>query len=256
MNLEKYGEPLAYEIAFWMQGFQDPDCPPEELGSLGLKLSRRFRSLGIIVLLAKADSDRFYHNLMRSGRVRLTYLQRLHDAGVNQAHHRVSGRIDPLLDAIASGDLELARRIAALLPGGIYEGHEYEDDYCYAQVLHRMIQETPALEQCPPFLERFEAYLEGEPNARLPICEALVAEDQDAFDEAFEAFLDEWEEKIAAAKERGQMEDPEIVAQRLVSVEGLAILRLAERSSLRTASEYRFCPSLARVPMAEPFPGE
>ena len=52
------------------------------------------------------------------------------------------------------------------------------------------------------------------------------------------------------------MEDPEIVAQRQVFVEGLAILRLAERRGLTTQAEYQYCPSLARVPMRTPFPGE
>ena len=34
MELDEYGEPLAYELAFWMQGLTDPEYPLGELGSL------------------------------------------------------------------------------------------------------------------------------------------------------------------------------------------------------------------------------
>ena len=57
-----------------------------------------------MVLLVNADSDRFYHNLIRSGIARETYLKRLKNEGVDKAHHLASGRYQPLLDVIAAGD--------------------------------------------------------------------------------------------------------------------------------------------------------
>jgi len=41
-----------------------------------------------------------------------------------------------------------------------------------------------------------------------------------------------------------------------VYVEGLAFLRIAERLGLALQGEYLYLPSLARVPMRRPFPGE
>ena len=67
--------------------------------------------------------------------------------------------------------------------------------------------------------------------------------DQNTFDEAFDALLKEQEAKIAADKARCQMEDPIVMAQRLVFVEGLAILRLAEGRELTTQLEYQYCNS-------------
>jgi Immunity protein 49 len=256
MKLEEYGRPFAYEIAFWMQGLKDPEYPVDELGTLSLELSSKLRSLAIMTLLVKADTDRFYHNLIRSGMARETYLQRLKDEAIDNHHHRASGRYEPLLDAIAAGDLELARHIADLSPREWQQGHEYEDDYCYAQILHRLVQEIPPEQELPSLLERFEVYLDGQASARLDVCRALAERDQDAFNEAFRGLLDDQEARIATDKARGEMEDPEIVAQRQVFVEGLAILRLAELRGLMTQQEYRFCPSLARVPMGTPFPGE
>ena len=46
------------------------------------------------------------------------------------------------------------------------------------------------------------------------------------------------------------------MAERQVYVEGLAMLRIADRLGLKTQGEYLYCPSLARVSMQKPFPGE
>ena len=136
------------------------------------------------------------------------------------------------------------------------EDHEYEDDYCYAQILHRFVREESPEKEISAILDQFNTFQEGEPNARLDVCKALLSRDQMAFDEAFEGLLSEFEAKVAADKERGQLEEPQVIAQRHIFVEGLAILRLAERRGLKTESEYRYCPSLARVPMKTPFLGE
>src|SRR5262245_43484335 len=114
MQLEEYGEVLAYDIAFWMQGLTEPTYPVEQLGKLSLELSDKLRGLAILTLLVKGNSDFFYHNLIRSGIARETYLQRLKDAGIDDDYHQASGRYEPLLDAIASHDLALARRIVVL----------------------------------------------------------------------------------------------------------------------------------------------
>lgn len=256
MDLADYAEPLAAEIAFWMLSLRDPQCPLEQAGGMGLELGEKLRAVGIILLLTRADSDGFYYNLIRSGRLRRDYLQAVVDSGLTEDHHYASGRYEPLLDAIAAGDFELARDIARLAPAAWRDQHEYEDDYCYAQLLHRLIQEAVPEQELTPLLEQFETFLQGGFDARLDVCKALAAASQADFDEAFEALLDAFELRIEANKQRGQLEEPQVLAQREIYVEGLALLRIAERRGMQTNDEYRFCPSLARVPMTSPFPGE
>jgi hypothetical protein len=256
MKLSDYGTPLAYDTAFWMAGVKDPTYPLGQLGDLTLEVSAKLRTLAIVALLVKADSDKFYHNLIRSGMARETYLLRCQAEGRLDDHQRASGRYEPLLDVIASGDLELARRIASLSPAEFRAGHEYEDDYCYAQILHRLVQLVPPEPEIVPLLDQFAAYLDGEDSARFDLCQALTNRDQGAFDKAFAALLDERDAQIEAEKERGQLEEPPVIAQRQVFVEGLALLRLAEGRGLATDADYRFCPSLGRIPMTNPFPGE
>jgi hypothetical protein len=246
-------EPLSIDLAFWFMGLEDPRYPIDQLGRLSYELAHKFRSLAIMLLLSQGSTGLFLHNLMRAGRAREVYLQRLHAAGIASDHFAACGRCAPLLDAIAAGDLERARRIAQLSPTALLAG-EYEDDHHYAQLLHRLIQEPPPEQECESILERFETFLDGQANPRLDIARALVQRDAAAFEDALAALLDEFERRIEQAKERAQLEEPVTLAQREVCVEALALLRLAGLRGLPTASEYRYCPSLARDPLPVPFP--
>ena len=256
MSLEEYGESLAYDVAFWMQGLANPEYPIDQLGRLSLDVSTKFRALAILTLLVKGESDFFYHNLIRSGKSREAYLLRLRRVGITGDHHQASGRYEPLLDSIAAGDQELSRLIVSLSLSDFQQGHEYMDDYCYAQVLHRLVQDVPPMRDIAVLVSQFEAYQEGDSSPRLGVCRALAQSNQDGFEQAFDELLNEREAQIAADQERGELEEPHVIAQRRVFVEGLAILRLAELRGLKTEPEYRYCPSLARIPMKAPFPGE
>ena len=215
-------------------------------------LSRKFEALAILALLAKGDSELFHHNLIRSGRVRAAYLLRLQELNITSDHHRASGRCQAFLDAVAAGAFDLGESIAQLSPADWQEGHEYPDDYCYAQLVQRLARPDASGEEMEQFFSRLELYLEGQASSRLDVCRALAARDQASFESSFEALLDEREATIFAAKDQGQLEELEVIAARLIFVEGLAILRIAERRGLTTQTEYRLCPSVARAPMRAP----
>jgi hypothetical protein len=155
---------------------------------------------------------------------------------------------------LAAGDISLAQTIIELSPIEFLKQHEYEDDYCYARILHGLVSGQEEL--LGDMLSRFAVYLEGIENGRLLVARALTNRNQDGFDAGFQALLLDRQKEIAKDVERRQVETPEIIAARRVFIEGLAILRLAEQVGLATEQEYLFCPSLARIPMTRPFPGE
>jgi hypothetical protein len=247
-------EEFAYETAFWMAGVYSPEVPANQLGEMAAEVSVKLRAIAAFHLLRPGKTNSFYHNLIRSGMVRRQYLRRVLDAGLLEDHFRGSGHYLPFCDAIVAGDFPLVENIVDLSPAEFLAGHEYEDDYCYAQVLHGLA--TGRNQRGPELLARFERYLEGETSARYSVAKALLERDQSAFDAAFPELLATREREIAADIKRGQIESAHIVAFRRLFIEGLAVLRLAERAGLTTEDEYLFCPSLARVPMTEPFPGE
>ena len=255
MRLADSKEPLSYDTAFWLFGFLEEDgFEIEELGQISNDLCNKLRALAIIALLTEGDSDKFLHNLVRSGHVREIFLARLKQADYQAEHHLASGRFDALLDAVASSDVELAQRIAWLSPRTWETQREYEDDFCYAQILHRLVHGVQAALVYQPFIDRFEEILDGQASARLDVVRALVARSQTDFEESFEALLQERQDEIAANIARYQLEEPQIVAERQIFIEGLALLRLAGIVGLTTQTEYLYCPSNARLPMRNPVP--
>ena len=255
MKLSDVAEALAYDSACWLLGYEQVDgYEITQLGRFSIELCGKLRALAIIALLTKGDSEKFLHNLLRSGRVRETYLVRIKQTNPVHEHHLASGRFDGLLDAIASSDMELAQRIAWLSPRTWEAQREYEDDFCYAQILHRLVHGVEAVSVYLPFLERFETVLNGQNCARLNVVRALVERSQTDFDDSFDALLQERQDEIAANIARCQLEEPQIVAERQVFIEGLALLRLAGIVGLTTQTEYLYCPSNARLPMRNPVP--
>ena len=247
MSSSDAGAPLSFEAAVLLQTLKDPDIATGELGELSLNAGAKLRSLAIMALLSKGGRILFAQNLTRSGRVRLSYLERLRREGLDNEHHGVSGRIDGLLDAVAASDLELARRIVAASRTSWLAGSEYLEDYCYAQLIHRLVAGKGEPGAVEALTRRFESALNGQPSARLKVCRALQNRDASGFKEAFGALLRDRQAQIKADKARFQEEDPDVLAQRRIFVEGLAVLRLAALRDLQTESEYRFCPSAARL---------
>jgi len=255
MSLAEDVESLAYELAFWIQGIEDADTPIDEMAKLAHEVSGNLRSLAIMLLLSKGKVDRFHHNLIRSARIRLAYLERVHREGAFEQHDFVASVCDPLFDAVAAGAIELAIQIADLSPTQPRPGHEYEDDHCYAQAMQLLIRGRSADAGVAPLLRRMEDFLGDPDDARIGLCRALTGTDQQAFDEAFLAFLETRTQQIEEAQVY-ELEEPPLLAQRAISIEALALLRLAQMRGFDSELEYQYCPSIARIPMRTPYPGD
>ena len=143
-----------------------------------------------------------------------------------------------------------------LVPDQWAPDREYEDDYCYAEILHQLLHEELSQTSIEKLFKRYDDWLDGEVHTRLDVCRAIADKNQTAFEEAFTLIISERELQIENNKARGQLEDPQVLSQRQIYIEGLALLRLAELKGLETQSEYQYCPSIARIPMQTPFPDE
>jgi hypothetical protein len=256
MILADYLEPLAYDIAFWTIGLYDDAAPVEGLGALSGELTNKLGTAAIISLLAKADVDGYCHNLIRAARARERYLARIHELRAWDDHDFCAGRLAGFFAACAAEDFTRARNIATLSAGAFRPGHEYEDDFCYAQTLFNLLAPQRDDVALAALLARWESVLKGAPAGRLDVLKAIVVRDPLAFEIAFEALLDERATEIDKDIARGQLEEPPVVAERLVFIEALALLRIAGRFGFPLEAEYRYCPSLALQSMQKPFPGE
>jgi hypothetical protein len=230
--------------------------PVEEAGVAYEELATWFQALGICNLLLYASPERFYENLLRSGHTRTAFLRKCQAQRVASDYQMAISRWESLFDAIAAADFDGAREIVELSPDEWVRDGEYEDDFCYYLFFHTVISAGPGSDPVTleRILERFAAAAKGVPSPRLAVCQALHARDDEGFQDAFGQLLNARAATIERDAQTIVADEPSFVPRSHVFVEGLALLRMAERAGLQVEDEYRFCPSLARQPRTGPAP--
>ncbi|WP_339720037.1 Imm49 family immunity protein [uncultured Paraglaciecola sp.] len=254
MDFEQVGEALSYEIAFFKQGLDNPEMPQHEKGDLVNKLIDQTQALAIMVLLVRGNSDIFIHNLIRAALIRKRFLSELLAADKTQVYHQCSGRIHGFISAVAAQDFHLARDLVQLTPTDFQNTMEYEEDYCYAQLLYHLVAQHLNAIQIESLIARHDE-LTGE-SVRTDVIRGILQKDANNFEDAFEALIVEQEELIEKNIKRGQLDTPEVLAHRKVFIEGIALINLAKIHGIKITTHYQFCPANSLVAMTAPFPGE
>jgi hypothetical protein len=98
-----------------------------------------------------------------------------------------------------------------------------------------------------PLLDALERWPGEQDSPQLAICRALVARQQEDFNTALQALLTEHERRQDAKARAMGGKDEHSETERYVFVEGLALLRLAQRRGLTVQPDSPFLPSLARA---------
>jgi hypothetical protein len=226
---------------------------PAKCGEEFEDLSRYYRALGICQLSGDADIDGFFHHLIQSALARRHYLTGVQGGG--DPRYRRASFLDPALDAMAARQWKLAGALFGLVSPTWTEGEEYEDDFCYADAIRRLTTDAP--EPLEPLLAHWEEVLEGGEDRRLPLVKALIAGDPAAFNEALTDHLsaeDAKQRKIADPEDGCSLADePPFFPNHWVSVEGLALLALAEKRGMEVPDLFKGCPPPARTGVFGPF---
>jgi len=231
---------------------RDPLKMPEEMEDF----CRHHRAFGICRLSGEADVDGFFHHLIQSALTRRHYLQAAQAAGGGEPRYRRMSMLEPVFDAMAARQWRLATGLCQLMAQEWTEGEEYEDDFCYGDFLRRALSE-PATDVTAPF-SRWERVLDGATDHRLEVARSLAASQPEDFVAALHALL------RAADEEERTIADPvdgSVLAEELpffpnhwVSIEGLALLALAERRGIDLQGTlFSRCPPLARSGAFGPF---
>jgi hypothetical protein len=183
---------------------------------------------------------------VQSALTRRHYLGGVANGG--EARYRRASFVDPAFDAIATRQWRLAVDLFQLVAHEWSEGEEYEDDFCYAEFVRRAV--TDPTVPADDVLARWERALEGRPDLRLEVARSLHARDGAAFESTLADLL------AAVHKKASEMADPvegsllatdeAFLPNRWVSIEGLALLAVAERLGVATSQEFDTCPPLAR----------
>jgi hypothetical protein len=217
-------------------------------------LSRNLQALAICHLLESADQDEFRANLERSGQARRHYLRKSRDQGNAIDRNLALSRTEAFFDSVAAGDLSLSKEIADLSVTEWNADWEYEDDFCYYSFLHDLLRSpgSPGTTRLGATLNRFETALEGVDSPRLNVCSALLARKEDGFIEAFQALLESIREASDKRREVVESYDLTFWPRSFISVEALAVLRIAELRGIRGLErDFALCPALAKLPVLE-----
>jgi hypothetical protein len=207
-------------------------------------LCREYRRVAVCRLLATGEPDGFLEFLVRSAQAHLHALERTPE------DRKLTSLSLPFLDAVAAGAGPLAREIAARTRTTWSRGEEYEDDFLYFHLLAQRFglgRSTPAL---AGDVARLEA-LGGE-DGRAALLLAILRADQAALEAALEAFVEARRAEEREARSGGWLSAEDAATFAKVSVELLALLRLAEAAGLTAPRNVPLAPSTVRVCAAPP----
>lgn len=206
-----------------------------------LTFCTQLRRRGIVSLLLQGDADDLAEQLSFSGRAFLHVLPSFPEAV------KATSDQTPFFDALAGGDVSCAAAIGAASRQSWNPQEELEEDFLYFFSLMTLLRgdEPRAL---TPALDRWQALADetGDDDLRLAVCRALVSRDPDELDAALEALMKQNRRHYRTLLDKNVILEEEAATEGAVSVEGLALIRIAGVVGMRTRSDYPMVPSLAR----------
>ncbi len=225
------------------------------LGEKTEDLCRSYRALAICTLSEGADTTGFFHWLLHSPIMRKYYLETVDQKGLGAPQYRRVGFVDPILDAMAARQWELAVQIGHLSATDWLEGFEYEEDYCYGEFLR--LAARGAMTEIPVVLSRWARVIGGGEDLRLTLAESIASHDSPGFEFGLRSLL---QDAAARANQAASPDEGSVLASeysfhpnRWVSIEGLALLAIAEREKIGVDFELEGCPRIARAANYPPF---
>ncbi|MCY1078905.1 Imm49 family immunity protein [Archangium lansingense] len=216
---------------------------PDVLASRGgrkgmLDFCAAWRRLAVSKLLLRGTPDDFLGDLYKSGRAWLWYLEH------TPSPDDVTSQTLPYLDALASNDLDGARGIALRSQKTHQADDEYEEDFLYMRFLMNLLARP---DDAPlPLLARYEKLLEGNEDFRFDACRALLAGDGEALDAALDALMMEKKSRAERLLAKDALDPDEASTTERVSIEGLALVRLATLRGVKVRQIHPLIPPVAR----------
>jgi hypothetical protein len=199
-----------------------------------------YRRIAICDVLTTGQPVGFFENLRKSATAYLRYLESSAEQSLRLAWSK------PLFDALACGDFDLARRIGRRSPTQLRSELEYEEDFLYVGFVIASISTDGAQEARNALLGRYETLLDGADDARFSVCSALSNGDAPRFNAALLQLVASDEASMLRKQEAAALPADDAATFLRVSVEGLALVRLAEAAGLATEPEYLSIPATIR----------
>jgi hypothetical protein len=222
-----------------------------------LQMCFRFRQRGMCSFLFDGNPQPFFRNLMQSAGVFLEHLPRIPDA------QKVTSHSKPFYDAIAGGFWDCAGNIALASRRTWNQTKEYEDDFLFVWFVMQYFFLGATESECRALVTAHEAAAEGADHEHRDICLGFLDKDGPRFDAGLREVLAKRSQKVEGLVERETMPEEVWSWLRYFSLEGLALVKLADRAGLPISVDYlhvnealRTSPSLTFDPGAWRMIGE
>ena len=245
-DLEIFIENTTDELQDFIAEINDGEELDAQLGQLFSDICTNYRRRAIAWLLLEADTAAFSRDLYNSAQAFLFFLNQARDNSAIDRYPLTTGRSAPFFDAVASQSNDLAKSIALNSKQVFSEGDEYEDDFYYHYFLMQLYLKEVDEKSLAKILDRFSSEVTGESSYKLAICKALSDQDSQLFNDSLNELLLAHQETYHRYREQEKEHDEIIDTEGNISVEGLALVRLAEIRHMMTAKEYPLIPSLAK----------
>jgi hypothetical protein len=228
--------------------------PAAEMGGYCEMISGRFQALAICHFIENLDLAEFGINLRRSACARRFFLERSDEDGNTRDRFLALSRTEAFFDALVGGSRPLAMDIAAASGSEWNPDWESEADFHYFRFLHLLLLD-PRGEDADQIeaLLRISRACTGKRSPRLSAGWALMDGDAKAFRNSLEAMLETKRDADRARMRDVAPGDFLLGPRSLLSLEGLALMRLAQLRGLGDAALPRnpLCPRLALLPWTD-----
>ena len=210
-------------------------------------LCASFRQRAACQLLLNGDVDSYSIGLMQSASAFAELLP-----ACDGSSKRTS-EADPLFDAIAGHHWDCAGQIARHSRTEWNRDYEYEEEFLYVRGLVAIGIHGDDEASCRALVDAHERASEGGDHEERDVLIALHERDSDGFDGALLALLDKRAASLEFKIEHDLIPIEVMAWRRAFSTEGLALVHIAKRLGLATATAYPLIPTLARRALARPF---
>jgi hypothetical protein len=245
MELELINDNLRQLITLRLAELRKGKAKPGQ----ALELARMFRRLGCGELLGRKDADTFFLCLHRAADLYLQLLELPGSKRDSDPYYLARGRAEPLVDALALGDVKLALRIDARADTELHEGMEYEEDFWFLTLLPQLASPEALAPELQGQLEQLEQSLRGVAYPRYDVLRAIAEGDSKGFERGLKALTEAWTAELRRSNSDELGNPYALATEAKVFVEGVALVRVARARGLRTREKYRLIPPAA---LAEP----
>ncbi len=214
-----------------------PAAASGDLDAAGaVRLATAYRMMAACAVLMRMDGVETNAWFGRSGQAFLATNSRSPYQGP------AAGRALPFRDALAGGDLGVARAIAALLPTVLREDEEFADEFFFQRFLIAQFLTANAKEAAMA-LEALSTCREAAEDGRLLICEAFQRGNQESFAQGLMELIEAHRTRYVDLTQREAAPDIELCTLGAICIDGLAMVRLASAAGIAIADQYPLIPN-------------